>query len=77
MSETNGLRAILGTPETLHSIAPPPERGDYPTAERYVAAVDAWWLTTHTWKTARAYRAAVCDAQVANESQTDPSEPHS
>lgn len=45
-----GIAALLATSGTIHSITPPPERGQFETDESYGNAYHAWWIQTHTWK---------------------------
>jgi hypothetical protein len=51
MSEINGLRALLSSPGTLHSLGDPPQRKDFDSDEAYDAAYVAWQLPLNTWKT--------------------------
>jgi hypothetical protein len=48
-SGLNGLRAIVSSPGTQHSLPAPPSREDFASDLEFEDANDEWWIKTHCW----------------------------
>jgi hypothetical protein len=47
--ELNGLRAIIGSTDTLHGIEEPPKREDYDGDAVYASVLDEWYVRMTFW----------------------------